>query len=144
MAKSSRVVLFALIKENKILLEKRPIRGFFNHQYLIPGGAINNNEALEDALKREMHEELGVTPVKFTLLTDEDIIGLYDNTLKPFVVTSWHGDVPLYILDKEDPYPLEWINIDKALNILPVEPTRKITQVLKEYLDGKNLNKSRS
>lgn len=136
MATSSRVVLFALIKENKILVEKRPVRGFRKHQYLIPGGAINalGLENLEDALKREMMEELGIIPIEFSLLTDEDIPGLYNNILKPFVVHSWKGKVPKFILDKKDPYPLEWIAIDKALNILPVKPTKKIVELLKNYL----------
>ena len=133
MAKSSRVVLFALIKENKILLEKRPIKGFLKHQYLIPGGAINQSEDLDDALKREMQEELGVTPIEFEFLTDDDIPGINDNTLKPYVVTSWQGKVPKFILDKEDPFPLEWIEIGKALNILPIEPSKRITEVLKYY-----------
>lgn len=135
MAKSSRVVLFALIKKNKILLEKRPVKGFPKHQYLIPGGAINEElEDLEDALKREMIEELGIVPVKFELLTDEDIPGLHKNILKPFVVTSWQGEVPKFILDKKDPFPLEWMEINTALNLLPVEPTGKIAKALKKLI----------
>lgn len=134
MAKSSRVVLFALIKEDKILLEKRPIKGFIKHQYLIPGGAIKRLENLEDALKREVLEELGVTPTEFELLTDEDIPGLNENILKPYVVTSWQGAIPKFILDKRDPFPLEWMEINKALNILPIEHSKKIIEVLKNYL----------
>lgn len=134
MAKNSRVVLFALIKENQILLEKRPVKGYLKDQYLIPGGAINHLENLEDALKREMLEELGLVPTEFELLTNENLPGLNNNTLKPFVVTSWQGEIPENILDKEDPHPLEWINIDKALTIIPVKPTKKIVEVLKEYL----------
>lgn len=135
MAQSNRVVLFALIKEDKILLEKRPVKGFPKNLYLIPGGAINGKgENLEDALKREMIEELGIVPVKFELLTDEDIPGLHKNILKPFVVTSWQGEIPKFILDKKDPFPLEWIEIDKALNVLPIESTKKIIEVLKNYL----------
>lgn len=136
MAKRSRVVLFALIKDNRILVEKRPVKGYLKHQYLIPGGAINDleSENLEDALKREMMEELGVIPVEFKLLTKEDIPGLYQNILKPFIVHSWQGKIPGFILDKEDPYPLEWIEIDKALGLFPVKPTKRIIEVIKEYL----------
>ncbi len=134
MAKSSRVVLFALVKRDKILLEKRPIKGFPKNQYLIPGGAINSRgENLEDALKREMAEELGIIPTDFKLLTDEDIPGLHGNTLKPFIVTSWQGEIPKFILDKEDSFPLEWMEIDKALDT-HIKPTKKIIEVLKNYL----------
>lgn len=134
MAKNSRVVLFALIKENKILLEKRLIKGFPEYLYLIPGGAIKKIENLENALKREIKEELGIIPTDYQILTEEDIPGLQNNILKPFIVTSWQGKIPKFILDKKDPYPLEWMDIDKALNILPIEPTKRIIKVLKEYL----------
>ena len=134
MAKSSRVVLFALIRENKILLEKRPIKGFLKHQYLVPGGAINQLESLEDALKREMMEELGIIPLEFELLTEQDIPGLHNNILKPFIVTSWQGKIPKFILDKEDPHPLEWMEIDKALTIIPIKPTKKVVELLNKYL----------
>ncbi len=135
MARSSLVVLFALVKNNKLLLEKRPIKGFLEHQYLIPGGAIEKEEKLEAALKREMMEELGVVPIEFQLLTQEGILGINNNILRPYVVTSWQGETPAFILDKKDPYPLEWVEISKALLSLPVKPTKKITEVLKNYLD---------
>lgn len=139
MAKSSLVVLFALIKDNKILLEKRPIKGFDEHLYLIPGGAVNKNERdLEDALKRELMEELGIIPTDFELLTEENIPGLFNNILKPYVVNSWQGKIPKFILDKEDPYPLEWIEVDRLLKIFPtIKSTVKIVEVLKEYLSKK-------
>ena len=137
MAKSSRVVLFALIKKNQILLEKRPVEGFKSHKYLIPGGAIKALENLEDALKREMMEELGIIPTDFKLMTQEDIPGLNDNILKPFMITSWLGEIPKFILDKEDPFPLEWTDIDRALKILPVKPTKRIIEVLQKFLDRK-------
>lgn len=138
MAKSSRVVLFVLIKEGRVLLEKRPVEGFLKHQYLIPGGAIHTkSETLEDALKREMMEELGIIPTKFELLTDEDIPGLHNNILKPFIINSWQGEIPQFILDKEDPFPLEWMEISQVLSILPIEPTKKIIEVLKKYLSNR-------
>ncbi len=139
MSGSRKIVLFALIRSGKILLEKRSIEGFDKPQYLIPGGAINDHllEKLEDALKREMMEELGVTPINFELLTEEDIPGIFNNMLKAFAVTSWEGEIPEIILDKEDPHPLEWIDIDKSIDLLPAMATKEIIQSLKEYLAKK-------
>lgn len=133
MAKSKpQVVIFVLIKDQKILVERRPVPGFSKHQYLIPGGAIYPEEDLEQALKREVMEELGIIPTEFELLTQEDIIGIFDNTLKPFVITKWQGEIPQIGLDKEDAYPLEWLEID-SLNT-PIKSTQKIMEVLKNYL----------
>lgn len=133
MATNSTVVIFILIRANRILVEKRPLSGFSNHQYLIPGGAIDAAEDLEQALKREMMEELGVTPKKFELLTQEEIPGLYDNILRPFVVSEWQGEIPSVILDKEDPHPLEWVEIETLLTT-PNKGSKKIIQALKKYL----------
>lgn len=135
MATNSTVVIFVLVKDNKILVEKRPVEGFAKHQYLLPGGAINPEELenLEQALKREMIEELGVTPTKFELLTQEDIPGLFDHLLKPFIVSEWTGTLPQIGLDQEDSYPLEWVEIDTVLTT-PIEGSRKIVQALKKYL----------
>lgn len=134
-----RVVIFVLYKENKILLEKRPVKGFIDHQYLIPGGAVLNDklENLEEALEREIMEELGVTPLDYELLTDEDIVGVYNNVLKPFVVNKWEGEIPNKVLDKKDQYPLEWVEIEVALKT-PFEGSKKIIQHLKKYLAKKS------
>lgn len=135
MRRVTRVVIFVLYKENKILLEKRPVKGFTDHQFLIPGGAVLDDELenLEKALKRELVEELGVTPTEFELLTNENIEGVYDNILKPFVISKWEGEIPKNVLDKDDPYPLEWVEIEEAL-ATPFEGSRKIIQHLKEFL----------
>ncbi len=117
----TKVVIFALVRNGKVLLEKRPVPGFEKDQYLIPGGAVENTE------------ELGVIPIEFELLTDDDIAGLFDNILKPFVIKKWKGKLPKFILDKEDPYPLEWVNLENALNI-PIESTRIIIESLKKHL----------
>ena len=130
----SKVVIFALVKNGKILLEKRPVPGFLEDQYLIPGGTIGETENLEQALERELKEELGIVPIEFELLIEEDILGLFENTLKPFIIKKWQGQIPKVILDKEDPYPLEWVDIEKALNI-PIESTRRIIEALKKHLN---------
>ena len=132
MAKSI-VVIFALIDQNKILIERRPIKGFLDPRILIPGGSVNSLENLEDALKREMMEELGIIPTTFELLTNEDIEGLHNNILKPFIVNSWQGEIPKIGMDKEDPFPLEWLEIDQVLNV-QIKPTKKIVEEVKKYL----------
>lgn len=131
--RKSTVVIFTLIKDNKILVEKRPVKGFLEDQYLLPGGAVMDLENLEQTLNRELLEELGIIPIEFELLTDEDIPGLYNNILKPFVISKWEGEIPNMVLDKEDPYSLEWIEIDAILTS-PIEGSRKIIQALQKYL----------
>jgi ADP-ribose pyrophosphatase YjhB (NUDIX family) len=133
MAKNRRVVLFALIKDNKILLEQRQLKGFSEIGHFIPGGAIELTENIEKALIREIHEELGVTPIDFKVLTENYLDGIGNNILMPYIVTSWQGDIPNFILDKND--PLVWIEIDNALPLLPKEASGEIIKAIKIHLD---------
>ncbi len=59
-----------LQKEGKILLIKRAGRTFHNY-WALPGGIVEEGETVEEALTREMIEEVGV---EVTLL---DILGVY-------------------------------------------------------------------
>lgn len=130
------VVIFILTKGTKVLMEKRPLEGFIGDQYLIPGGAVKNEELenFEAALRREMMEELGISPLEFELLIKDGIPGLNKLTLYPFFIKEWAGDIPDIGLDADDPYPLEWIEIEQALDF-PVKPTKKIIEALRQYLN---------
>lgn len=58
----SVVVLFN--DKNEVLLEERKDDGFFD----FPGGALDLNETLEDAAKRELFEETGIIADELELL----------------------------------------------------------------------------
>ena len=55
-----------ILKNRKILLVKRQIPPFIGY-WVIPGGHVNYGERVEEALKRELKEELGI-PVKIKKL----------------------------------------------------------------------------
>jgi len=61
-----------ILKNRKILLVKRQIPPFINY-WVIPGGHVDYGERVEEALKREMKEELGVS-VKI-----KKLIGVYSD-----------------------------------------------------------------
>lgn len=55
------VVVGILLKENKFLVEHRsPNEDVDPDIFCLPGGHVKLNESKEDALKREMREELGI------------------------------------------------------------------------------------
>lgn len=131
-----RVVIFVFLKGNKILIEKRTLEQFKGEQYLIPGGTVKEDlESLEEALKREIREELGVIPLEFLpLLSDKKIKGLKGQLLAPFLINKWEGNLPQTILDKGN--CLIWLEIEEVLTT-PIKPTREIVAVLKKYLKTK-------
>lgn len=55
-----------IIKENKILLIKKN-GGPYNGRLDLPGGTIEFNEKVEDALKRELQEEVGIEITDYKL-----------------------------------------------------------------------------
>lgn len=57
-------VVVVLNYENKVLLEERSDDGYFDY----PGGALDLNEIMEEAAKRELYEETGIIADELELL----------------------------------------------------------------------------
>ena len=55
------VAVYAILKkENKILLMKRCHTGYADGMYVFPGGHLEYNESIYEAVKRELKEEVGI------------------------------------------------------------------------------------
>ncbi len=129
-----KVVIFIFLDGKKILIEKRILNKFKGLQFLIPGGIVEELEELEDALRREVEEELGITVLEFIPIPSSNIKGLNNQLLIPFLINKWEGNLPNVILDKGN--PLEWLPINEVLKT-PVKPTLEIVTALKKYLSKK-------
>lgn len=55
-----KVTAAILIKDNKILIGKRPAASRLPNMWELPGGKVENGETPEACLKREMAEEFGI------------------------------------------------------------------------------------
>ncbi len=53
-------IYLLLIKNNKILLQKRANTGYEDGNYGLPAGHLENNESLKDGLIREISEEIAI------------------------------------------------------------------------------------
>ena len=78
------------------------------------GGHVEAGETLDDALVREVQEEVGVTPTQFRLIATvrERQPEIYGDALHHvYAVTSWQGGDPANICDEHT--ELKWFSVSE-------------------------------
>ena len=92
---------------DQVLLSKRPDHVHQGGLWEFPGGKRQDNEVIEDALKRELEEELGLhVQEAVPLMQIEHEYPEYQVLLDVWCVNSWSGD----ICGREG-QPIEWVYI---------------------------------
>ena len=130
MSKARPVPVTAAVmrKEGKVLIAKRK-RANMGYQWEFPGGKAEAGEALEDCLKRELREELGIeTEVGKLISTGTHPLNCRTAiTLYAYEVFYLSGDFRL--TDHEE---IRWVTVDDLDHYDFPEPDRVIVTVLKE------------
>lgn len=105
--------------DNRILLAQRPAGKSMAGLWEFPGGKVEAGETPEDALIRELHEELGITTWKTCLAPLSFASHSYDD---------FHLIMPLFICRKWEGFPrsqenqnLKWVKA-KQLRDYPMPP----------------------
>ena len=103
-------VAFLLVQNDRILLERRSTtKRVVPGVLAIPGGHVEKSESPEEAVQRELLEELGVMPSRVsyvcTLLHRSEEF----RKLHYFAVTAWDGEMIAREADR-----LEWVDIRYA------------------------------
>jgi len=84
-----------IVQQQMILLGKRSAeRAFYPNVWDVFGGHVEPDESYEQALQRELYEELGITPIRWEFLTtlaepDPDQYG--PGQYRFYLVTAWSG-----------------------------------------------------
>ena len=110
----------ALIVQNcKLLVTKD------KGKYYTIGGAIQVNERTEEAVVREVKEELGVQAqvgqLAFVVENSFEEAGVYYHNIEFHYLVDLLEDAPLTMQEDEKTQPCEWIDIDKleGINLVP-------------------------
>lgn len=127
-------VAAVIIKDNKILLMRRIKEG--QEYYVFPGGGIEENESAEDAIIREIKEELPLDVKIDKLLFRIENRGQQELyfLIKEFSGTLKLGGPEKEKMNKNNQYYPEWIDLDTASNLsnlYPEEAKRKIKELIK-------------
>jgi len=124
--------------------------------HMLPGGGVDSDENIEEALYRELKEETGAN---VEIITELGIVTEYLEPLKMKQVTYFYltkvvGEIetPAFMPDEvEQGYQVEWHSINNAINILEAEKEYEvyiklraleaIKEAKKEYLtyDGDSI-----
>ena len=139
---------FIFSKDGKLLLGKNRKGGVYEGSFLPPGGGIDEGEAKEIALHREMPEETGINTNNATVTLLDQSSGEHEKTLRDtgervFVKMDFYN----YRIDlsqnadevitktEDDWYQPRWFLVEELKNANLSEPTRNTliaTGIIKE------------
>lgn len=129
-------VFFLVFKDGKGLFEKRidPSKAYYGYT-IIPGGKIEKDKDKnnQDAMVREVGEELGIKPTKFVLLDtfqDISITGHHYRTAA-WLITEYQGEITTNEPDKAEHV---WMGLDEALSLIPFADSRYVIRLAKSEL----------
>ena len=113
-----------LVRDSKILLGKRAHgQRLYPDVWDLPGGHLEASESPDDALIRELGEELGIVPTRFVPLGifDELNPGKYGaHQYHVYVVTEWSG--PIVNRQLHEHSEIRWVPLETAHQLDLADP----------------------
>lgn len=120
-------------KAGHVLIAERQPPRIMPHYWEFPGGKLEAGETPEQALTRELQEEIGITATEFTPLTfisetrDADT-SPYHVVVYVFTCRSWHGTPT-----GKEQQPLAWVRVDDLLNYHLLPSNISLVTILQKF-----------
>ncbi|PFU41375.1 DNA mismatch repair protein MutT [Bacillus cereus] len=137
-SKFHHIVRAIMIKDEKLLVAE-----YIGHHYFLPGGHVEIGESAENALIRELREELGVT------CSIKQFLGVIENQWQAketlhheinhiFEIDSNELKSDFTPISKESHLAFHWIDFNKEnINSYTIMPTPSVKELLERKLsDG--------
>lgn len=123
MSKSRGIVGGLLMRDGRMLLGRRsPTKKAWPDTWDMPGGHVEKGESFEEALLREIDEEIGVVPLRFALIADYTLDG--GEAYRIFRVDAWSGGEPN--LRNHEHTELRWVTPAEACALRPLALDRYV------------------
>jgi 8-oxo-dGTP diphosphatase len=108
-----------LVREGGVLLGRRSVdRAHFPNVWDLFGGHAEHDESPDDALIRELQEEIGVTPTSMSLLEVAQYSGPVESyEYRIYVITAWDGTPANR--QPEEHAEIRWVSSEQ-LNNMPL------------------------
>jgi len=96
-------------KENKILIAKRK-RAFMGSPWEFPGGKVEENETLQECLKRELYEELGIEVEVGTFVCSHKHVLNCQSSIHLYAYEVTHISGEFQLRDHEE---IQWVTVEE-------------------------------
>ncbi|HKY09216.1 MAG TPA: NUDIX domain-containing protein, partial [Candidatus Binatia bacterium] len=122
-------VAFMLIQGNHVLAERRKrTKSVMPGAVALPGGHLEAGERADEALRREIREELGIVPIDVVYVCTLLHRSQEFRKLHYFAVTRWQGDV-----QPHEAEAVQWIPLN-ALSLMDLDVDRiAVAEYLRVY-----------
>ncbi|MDY7001340.1 MAG: NUDIX domain-containing protein [Thermodesulfobacteriota bacterium] len=127
-----KVVAGILWREGSFLAAKRPLGKPLAGYWEFPGGKVEPGEDLGQALVRELDEELGLRPLKFSLFREKQHVYEHGTVLLYFFQVHAFKGLPR----PREGHKLQWFTPGDTNGARFLEADMEIVNALKEPLDA--------
>jgi 8-oxo-dGTP diphosphatase len=123
---SVHVVAGILQREGLLLVAQRPAGKPYSGYWEFPGGKVEKHEASEHALKRELHEELGIEVISPQHLFDHKHAYPDKNVLLEIWLVSQFSGEP----QSKENQELRWVSFSEMIKLKLLEGNLSIVENL--------------
>ena len=126
------VAVGVILREGDLFIAKRQGDQHLAGLWEFPGGKVEADETVLDALKRELYEELGIDVISAApLIQQRHEYDIRTVVLDCWLVTEFNGEA-----HGKEGQPTTWAKIEAFASTYPTpEPNVHILKALVEYLD---------
>ena len=118
--------------EDKYLLEQTTERN--NYKWSIPGGHVLSGETPEEALKRELNEELGISDLNYKKI--DTIKFPYNSYIFNVFYSETTIDTDLLVLQPDEVIQVKWYSKEEIIELIENDKiSRGYAYILKNYIN---------